>query len=117
MKTTLKCPTKGCVSEVAVTDVHETSHMGGKLRLYEGECPEHGLFQEQEEVRFQGSTVELPPTGNIRTLKCPTPGCTQVVSARLTIDKRAMQGRLRMFEGECPEHGLFNAQQMTPYQR
>ena len=26
MKTSLKCPTKGCVSRVAVSDVRETSH-------------------------------------------------------------------------------------------
>ena len=43
---------------------------GGKLRLYVGECLEHGLFQEQEEVRFPGSTVELSPT-EISELEMP----------------------------------------------
>ena len=64
MKTTLKCPTGGCARQVAPTDVQEHSYIGGKLRLYEGECPEHGLFQEQENLPFQRGTIELPPTGN-----------------------------------------------------
>ncbi len=117
MMRSTKCPNDSCSHVIPLRLLDEKGTMGGKFRLYEGECPDHGLFNPQEMIPRQDETVELPPTGNFSRIRCPTTNCLRDCAANITDEKRAMAFRLRIFEAECPEHGVFSATQTTPYQR
>jgi hypothetical protein len=65
-KKALKCPAEGCTRQVAPGDVQEHTYIGGKLRLYEGECPERGLFQERTSASARAPHV--PVAVNTRCL-------------------------------------------------
>jgi hypothetical protein len=49
-------------------------------------------------------------------IKCPA--CGRAVSATLLWEKKAIQPNitLRLYKGECPDHGEFNEQESIPYQ-
>lgn len=114
MITKIRCDKAGCSHEVPARFLFEAEPLGADpSRIYEGSCPDHGLFQYAEAIPRQAGVVILP-SGSIGSVNCPTAGCARKI--RLSFVTRSKEigvgaHPVTIYQGECPEHGRFRAHQ------